>query len=130
MIARAEGSGIAGLQDHGRAWAGVLGPPFLLLLTETTLYALVPWTCNDGGLPKATLHGVVLVSLLLLLLSARTAWRVHQRAGGGWPGEGPAPEDRDRFLGLVGILSALLFGLVLLGQWLPTWILDPCLRAN
>lgn len=36
--------------------------------------------------------------------------------------------DRDRFLGDGGLLSSALFAVLLIGQWIAVFGLDPCMR--
>jgi len=108
----------------------VLGPPLATLLAQAASYALAPWACNDGGLPMAALHAVMVFFLVVIALCGFLAWSLHQGAGGGWPGEEALVADRNRFLGFLGVGSAAFSALVTLGLWIPNWILDPCLRAQ
>jgi hypothetical protein len=56
-------------------------------------------------------------------LAARRAWNA---AGGGWPGEGSTPDSRNRFIGLFGLMMSATMMLLILAQWFPTFVLDPC----
>jgi hypothetical protein len=65
-------------------------------------------------------------SLLLVIgggLIARREWR---RSGATWGNGEAGPIGRTRFLAGMGMLAGLLFALVIIAQWIPSFILDPC----
>lgn len=105
-------------------WTGVLVPPVAFLLNLEVAYALVPTAC--GARSVVLVHLVHLVSLGLAILGGVVAWRTWQRSGATWPGGEGGRISRTRFMAGLGALMGLLFTLVILAQWIPSFILDPC----
>jgi len=103
-------------------WAGLLGAPILWLAQFELRYALVTPACKQGS--TLALHLVSVISLALMAGLALLAWRAY-RSGTG-PLDGAHPPARARFLGLVGLWSCALFGLVTLAQWMPVFFQNPC----
>jgi hypothetical protein len=105
-------------------WAGVLIPPVAFLVNLEVAYALVPVAC--GSRTVVLVHVVHLVSLALTAFAAMVAWRAWQRSGASWPGGEGGRLGRTQFLAGMGILMGLMFAIVILAQWIPSFILDPC----
>jgi hypothetical protein len=123
--------------DTGRGaaavWAGVLLPPLGFLFAMEGAYLLVPWACQKGR------PGVVWLGLIpgfaILIVGALSAFRVRREMGGGlgheFTGAGgavsidPTP-SRIRFMAAVGVLSSLLFLLLILALAVPIAVLRPC----
>lgn len=103
---------------------GLVGPPLALLFNEETAYALVPWACNRGA--SWVLHLVPLGYALVIALAGFIAWRDWRETGGGHDDDDATTLHRTRFIALMGLGSAALFGLILLGQWLAIAMIDPC----
>jgi hypothetical protein len=101
-------------------WFSVIGPPLAFILNLEIMYAMVDWVCAGGA--AIWLHAVPFVFLLCcgaalyLAIKADTA----------------APEirvtQRRTLMARVGLFGSLLFGLIILGQWLATLFIDPCAR--
>jgi hypothetical protein len=105
-------------------WTGVLLPPVAFLLNLELAYALVPVAC--GARTVVLVHVVHLVSLALAVFAGVVAWRTWQKSGATWPeGEG-GRLSRTQFMAGLGILMGLMFAVVILAQWIPSFILDPC----
>jgi hypothetical protein len=105
-------------------WAGVLIPPVAFLVNLEVAYALVPVAC--GARTVVLVHVVHLVSLALTVFAGVVAWRTWQRSGAIWPGGEGGRLGRTQFLAGMGILMGLMFAVVILAQWIPSFILDPC----
>ncbi len=105
-------------------WMGVLVPPAAFLLNLEAAYALVPTACSTGSV--LLVHLVHLISLAFVFFAGVVALRVWQRSGATWPGGEGGRIGRTRFLSGIGILNSVLFALVILAQWIPSFILDPC----
>jgi hypothetical protein len=105
-------------------WFGLLAPPAAFLLNLEIAYALVPTACASGT--ELMLHLVHLGCLLLALAGGLVAWRTWQAAGAEWPGEGGDRVARTRFMAGSGVLGTGLFALVILAQWIPSFVLSPC----
>jgi hypothetical protein len=105
-------------------WTGLLLPPAAFLLNLEVAYALVPTACNSRN--PLLVHLVHLVCLALAAFGGLTALRYWRRSGATWPGGEGGPVGRTRFMSGLGVLLGLLFGLVILAQWIPSFMLNPC----
>jgi hypothetical protein len=106
-------------------WAGVLVGPAVWLLQFQTNYTLVPLTCNHGG--KWALHTVSVAALLLTAGAGALAWSNWRDAGGGArQNEGAGVVPRSRFMSVLGLLVSSMFFLVILAQWIASWVFGPC----
>ncbi|HEX6432716.1 MAG TPA: hypothetical protein VFZ87_00670 [Gemmatimonadales bacterium] len=102
---------------------GLLVPPVAFLFNLEAAYALVPTACSEG---TALVHLVHMVSLLVAVLGSAVGWRAWQKSGATWPGGAGGRASRTQFLAGLGALMGLLFIVVILAQWMPSFILDPC----
>jgi hypothetical protein len=105
-------------------WIGVLLPPAAFLLNLEVAYALVPTACRTGNV--LLVHLVHLVCLGLAVFGGLTALRYWRRSGSTWPDGEASLLGRTRFMSGLGMLLAIQFVLVILAQWIPSFILDPC----
>lgn len=105
-------------------WTGLLLAPVAFLLNLEVAYALVPTACSSRN--PLLIHLVHLVCLLLAGVGALTAWRCWRGAGEIWPGGAGGPISRTRFMAGLGLLTSGLFALVILAQWIPSFVLNPC----
>ncbi len=108
-------------------WLGVLLGPFAFLLHLQVNYALVPVTCLHrlGAMP---LHLAAAATFALTGVALLAALRTRRRAGEGHEEEA-GRTARARFMGLLGLLVSALFLIVMLAQWLPIFLIDPCVRV-
>jgi len=100
--------------------------PFGWFLHQQFSYLLVYWAC--GGGPVFLFHLGTLLFLLLAAAGAYLAWKAWNHSGRGWADEGGSVADRSRFLAFGGMLLSGLFGLAIVAQWIPTLVVDPCVR--
>jgi hypothetical protein len=105
-------------------WAGLLLPPFAWFLNLQLSYMLVPWACVTGQ--QFILHVVTLAMLLLAASGGVIAWRTWRRVGHDWPNEAAGVVPRSRFMAVGGLLSSVLFCLVIVAQGIPSFILSGC----
>jgi hypothetical protein len=105
-------------------WIGVLLPPTAFLFNLEAAYALVPAACSSQSL--LLVHVVHLVCLALAVFGGLTALRSWRRSGSTWPGGEGGPVSRTRFMAGLGMFLSLQFALVIVAQWIPSFILDPC----
>jgi len=105
-------------------WIGILLPPLAFLFNIEVAYALVPTACSNRNL--LWVHLVHLLSLLLSVFGGFTAFRYWRLSGATWPGGAGGRLSRTQFMSGLGMLLALLFALVIVAQWIPSFILDPC----
>jgi cytochrome c biogenesis factor len=105
-------------------WAGLLLAPVAFLLNLEAAYALVPTACSSHN--ELPVHLVHLACLLFAVYGLSTAWRSWNALGATWPSEEGDPLARSRFLAGTGLLVSAMFILVIVAQWIPTLVLDPC----
>ena len=105
-------------------WIGILVAPVAFLLNLEVGYALVPTACSSGN--ELLTHLVHLAALALAVFGGVTAWRCWKGTGEIWPGGDGGPVARSRFMAGLGWLTSALYALVILAQWIPSFVLDPC----
>jgi hypothetical protein len=74
------------------------------------------------------LHLTALGTLALALGGGGLAWRDWRSTGGGPAGDGEGAIPRTRFVTVLGMMTSALFALIIVAQWIPTFILGPCRR--
>lgn len=111
----------------GALFAGLLGGPVAWLIGFQIAYSLVPWVCSHGH--RWLLHLTYGLCFLLALGAGLLSWRLFRRAGP-QPLEETEPgiPPRQRFLALLGMMTGVLFALVILAQDLAVLVIDPCAR--
>ncbi|HYF40152.1 MAG TPA: hypothetical protein VD930_10705 [Gemmatimonadales bacterium] len=105
-------------------WTGLLLPPIAFLFNLETAYALVPVACQARA--SLLVHLVHLISFSLAIFGGLVAWRTWQKSGATWSGGEGGIMGRTQFMAGLGVLTAVLFALVIVAQWIPSFILDPC----
>jgi hypothetical protein len=105
-------------------WAGNLLAPAAFLLDLQLAYMMTSVACRHQT--TLHLHLVHAGTIALGLLGTWLAWRGWRRVGRELPDGATGPVARSRFLGAVGVLTSLLFVLVMVAQWLPQLFLGPC----
>jgi hypothetical protein len=91
-------------------WTGLLLAPAAWLTSLEVGYVLVRPDCAAGTLLRQ--HLVHAVFLLIALGGLLVAWRARQA-------------ERE-FLATLGVLVSASFVLVLVAQWIPTFLIHPC----
>jgi hypothetical protein len=105
-------------------WAGFLLAPTAFLLNLELAYALVPTACSSQN--RLLVHMVHLGCLLIALTGGFFARRLWRSCGETWPGEEGGRVSRSRFMAGIGLLLSALFVLVIVAQWIPSLVLNPC----
>jgi hypothetical protein len=105
-------------------WVGLLLAPVAFLINLEAAYAVVPTACSARN--ELPVHLIHLACLLLTLYGLLTAWRSWKATGATWPGEAGDPLARSRFMAGTGLLVSAMFVLVIVAQWIPSFVLDPC----
>jgi hypothetical protein len=107
-------------------WTGFLLAPAAWAVHLQLVYAASEQVCKQH-LSRATLNAVSVVCVALAVgggLLATLNWFI---AGAKWPSEERSDlTARQRFLSAEGILSGLLFTVVIVAQWLALLYLTPC----
>jgi len=105
-------------------WAAVLGAPLIWAIQFETGYALVPKVCTFQG--HYVLHIVSLLGLVLALIGGFLSWRQWRRIGGSPDETEGGPIGRRRFLGALGVFSALLYSMLIIAQGIASFFFDAC----
>lgn len=105
-------------------WTGLLLPPAAFLLNLEVAYALVPAACSGGS--RLPIHLVHFACLVLAIVGGIVAWGRWNAGGRQWPGSQGGRTSRTRFMAGLGLLMSALFALVIVAQWIPSFILSPC----
>ena len=107
-------------------WAGLLAGPVVWLVQFQTNFTLVPILCRSGA-HNVALHAVFVVALLLVASAALLAWRNLRAVGATQEGTDEAGVvTRTRFMSLLGLSVACVFFIVILAQWIASWVFGPC----
>jgi hypothetical protein len=105
-------------------WTGFLLAPAAFLLNLEVAYALVPAACSGGT--RLSIHVVHAVCVLLAAVGGMIAWRRWRLTGETWPGGEGGRLSRSRFMSGVGLLLSLFIVMVIVAQWIPSFMLSPC----
>lgn len=107
-------------------WLWILGPLLAALAQQEMSYSLVTWAC---------VHRMPLVlSLPALLAIGLTAWaaitskREYDRHDRAIPEEESSNFGSSRFFSITGLFVSALSAALIIAQWLPTFVIDPCRR--
>ena len=105
-------------------WAGLLLAPTAFLLNLEVAYALVPTACSSQN--RLLVHLVHVVCLVMAAAGGFIALRSWRAGGETWPGEHGGPVGRSRFMAGLGLLLSAFILLVIVAQWIPSFVLNPC----
>lgn len=103
-------------------WGGWMAALVAALGHLNASYVLAATACRGG---EAWLHLAAALALGIALAGIAVSWPAWRGRHGG--GLAPGQRRRVRFLNGVGILMSALAALVVLAQWVPTLLLEPCL---
>ncbi len=112
-------------QSRGiKLWLGMLLAAIAYFSQLFFANAMVEWACYRGSM--WVLHLITIIALLVAALGAYLAWT-------GWHEEERLVEhdgfdsgNRIRFMGWSGLILSALFGLGIIVQEIPTFIVGPC----
>jgi hypothetical protein len=107
-------------------WLGLLIAPLVFLLHLEVNYSLVTQLCQSTH--KIAIHLVTFAAVLVSAAGGFIAWRNWQEAGRKLPGEGAGIIEPSRLMSAVGVFISILFIVILVAQWIPQFIFDPCNR--
>jgi hypothetical protein len=105
-------------------WAGILAGPLAFALNLQTNYMLVDLACDRNS--RGVLHIVPAVVFLFIAGAAVLSWNAFRGLEAAAASSGPAL--RAKFMALLGVLSNVLFILLVVSQWIPIFTLHPCQR--
>ena len=105
-------------------WVALLLPPLAWITQLQTVYLTSEYGCATSDFLWN--HIASAVAIVLSVFGGIIAWRHWQAGGGQTDNESERPKDRKQFMALLGILTGVLFTLVIFAQWLPTLFGVPC----
>jgi hypothetical protein len=105
-------------------WTGILAGPIMFAFKLMATYAMVKWTCITDR--QGVLHLISLLTLLVVFGAAWIAWTALQHTAGTLDPDAGTPEARARFMALLGLASSAFFGLAIVANAYPEWVLDAC----
>lgn len=96
-------------------WYGVTAGIVFWAIHLVSMAAITPYVCHSGrGWWYHVLSVGTLIPTLVAIIPSWAAWRSDE-GGGGVP-----------FLGAMGILLSLIFGVAIIAEWVPVFIVDAC----
>jgi hypothetical protein len=100
-----------------KLWTGILAGPMAWVAQVGVMYPVAQLTCHSGfpSQHPAALHATSAVALIAIALAARLSQQ--QR---------PSSEQRVRFMAQLGLLTCIVFALVVIATWVPPFILHKC----
>ena len=108
-------------------WFCTLAPPVAAILHLQFSFVLEHTACATRS--KVGIHIITAVLLSVVILAAVIARREWVREGSENPEQLPGPVGTRRLMALLGMIGAGIFGLFILAQWFPNFILDTCVRT-
>ena len=113
-----------GKSGNLRLWVGLLLPPIAWAIQLQTVYLTSEYGCYTADFKWN--HIASAAALVLSAIGGIIAWRNWHAGGGLTLSESSRPIARKQFMSLLGILTGVLFTLVIFAQWLPTLFGVPC----
>jgi hypothetical protein len=105
-------------------WAGVIAAPLIWAGQFQLEYMLVPWLCTTGRTWVA--HLIFALAFLLALACTFLCWRQWRAFTAGQQAAPPDAIPRPHFSGLLGVMSAALFTLLIVANHIGIFFLSPC----
>ncbi len=117
--------------DSGRSialqWIGLLAPPIAWLLNLELGYSLGHAACHGSGM--LPLHAATIAALAVAVVGGAVSLVVWRRSGSDWPRDTVGPAERGKLFATLGLGGAVFFVMLILTQWIPAFIFNPCLRT-
>jgi hypothetical protein len=108
-------------------WIGVLAPPIAWLLNLEFGYSLAHAACHGSGM--LPLHAATMAALAVAAVGGAVSLVVWRRSGSDWPADTVGPAERAKLFATLGLGGAAFFVMLILTQWIPAFIFNPCLRT-
>ena len=106
------------LRDTG-LWLGMIAPPSVWLIQFQTIYVLVYSACGAQ-------HNFILHFTCAVFFAIIVAFGVYPlRSWSGARADTVVSRTR-RFMAIIGVMSASLFGLVVIAQWIAAALVEAC----
>ena len=108
-------------------WFANLAPPIAAILHLQFSFVLEHTACATRN--KVQMHVLSLGLLAIVVWAGLVAHREWVKLGSDDPAQLPGPLGSRRLLALLGMIGAFIFGLFILAQWFPNFILGTCVRT-
>jgi hypothetical protein len=108
-------------------WFANLAPPIAALAHLQFSFVLEHTACATGS--KIGIHIITFILMAVVVWAAIVAHRHWVILGSDDPKQHPGPLGSRRLLALFGMIGAGIFGLFILAQWLPNFVLGTCVRT-
>lgn len=105
-------------------WIGLLLPPVAWAVQMEALYLTSDYGC--AMMNFLWNHVAAASGLVLSLIGLAVSWSEWGRLGRASDDEGGTPVSRKRFMTVLGLLTGVLFSVLIAAQWLPTIMGVPC----
>jgi hypothetical protein len=105
-------------------WAGLLVPPAAWMLHLLVSYSLQRYICRTGAV--WLFHLTTAATLLPVIAVGWVAWRAWRDTGAPRETTGSGVLGRSRFMALSGVALSIAFAVLILVEWIPVYLLDPC----
>lgn len=108
-------------------WFANLAPPVTALAHLQFSYVLEHVACSTQA--RWQMHALSLFLLAVDIAAGLVARREWVKLGSDDPGQLPGPIGTRRLLALMGMIGAFIFGLFIVAQWFPSFVLPECVRT-
>lgn len=108
-------------------WFAFIAPPIASITHLQAMYVLEHTACSTES--KIQLHVASLVLFGVVVAAWFVAHAKWVELGSDDPGQLPGPLGSRRLMALLGMIGSGIFGLFILAQWLPAFILPVCIRT-
>ena len=108
-------------------WFASLAPPIAALAHLQFSFIFEHTACSTKT--KVQMHVLTLVLLAVVVWAGLLAHRKWVEFGSEEPKQLPGPLGSRRLMALFGIIGAFIFGLFILAQWFPNFVLGACERT-
>lgn len=108
-------------------WFATLAPPIAAITHLQFSFVLEHTACATRS--KVQMHLLTLFLLAIVISAGLVARREWVKLGSDDPGQLPGPLGSRRLIALLGMIGAFIFGLFILAQWFPNFVLGTCVRT-
>jgi hypothetical protein len=108
-------------------WFANLAPPVAAILHLQFSYVLEHVACSTRA--NWQMHAVSIFFLAIDIAGGLVARREWIKLGSSDPEQLPAPLGTRRLMALMGMIGAFIFGLFIVAQWFPNFVLSECVRT-
>ena len=109
-------------------WYAALAPPIAAIMHLQFSFVLEHTACATRS--KIQMHILSIFLLAIVVSAGLVAHREWVKLGSDDPEQLPGPLGTRRLMALLGMIGAFIFGLFILAQWFPNFVLGTCVRTG